>query len=102
MEFLGVFLDMSRATSLPSFSDSNDGSSTGELMASEMYGKYVIVSRPDYQPQAERWSLYCLVMWQEGEDLRSHHFRTDRTFDTENEAELLGLAECRAWIDAQA
>jgi hypothetical protein len=71
-------------------------------MATEMYGKYLIVSRPDYQPQTERWSLYCLVMWQQGEDLRTQRFCTDRTFDTENDAESSGLADCRAWLDAQS
>jgi hypothetical protein len=71
-------------------------------MASEVRGKYLIVSRPDYQPDKELWLLYSFVMWGDENGFHSQHFKNvNRTFQSEREAETFGITKARSWIDRQ-
>jgi uncharacterized protein YihD (DUF1040 family) len=44
-------------------------------MASEVHGKYLIVSRPNYQADKELWLLYYFVMWGDENGFHSHQFK---------------------------
>jgi hypothetical protein len=71
-------------------------------MASEVHGKYLIVSRPNYQPDKELWLLYYFVMWGDENGFHSHQFKNaPRSFESEREAESFGITRARAWIDRQ-
>jgi hypothetical protein len=75
---------------------------TGEVMASEVRGKYLIVSTPDYQPDKESWLMYSFVMWGDDKGLHTHQFKSvNRTFRSEREAEAFGTTKARSWIERQ-
>ncbi len=67
-------------------------------MASEVIGKYLLISRPNYQPGTKLWDLYSFVLWQDGKDL---HSQLGQNFQTEKQAEFFGFAACHKWIDGQ-
>jgi hypothetical protein len=71
-------------------------------MASEVRGKYLIVSRPNYQPEKKLWLLYYFVMWGDENGFHSHQFKNaSRSFESEREAESFGITKARARIDRQ-
>jgi hypothetical protein len=74
------------------------------MMASELHGKYLIVSRPEYKYALEAWSAYATIVWRE-EDSRSFNYRIfqnlERGFETEKEAETFGMTLARAWIERE-
>lgn len=71
-------------------------------MASEVHGKYLIVSRPDYNPEEEVWLPQSFVMWGDENGFHSHHLNNpNTTFEMEKEAVLFSLTAARAWIAEQ-
>ncbi len=71
-------------------------------MTSEVHGKYLIVSRPNYQPDKELWLLYFFVMSGDENGFHSHQFKNvPRSFESEREAESFGNNKARAWIGGQ-
>jgi hypothetical protein len=72
-------------------------------MASELVGKYLIVSRPEYRSEIAAWTPYVNVVWREnGEKLRYQIFGdSGKRFEREKEAESFGLTIARVWIQDQ-
>ena len=73
-----------------------------KLMAAELIGKYLIVSRADYKSEENAWLPYVLVMWNDEDEewhFYSRHFENiGRAFETQKGAENFGLTVARAWI----
>jgi hypothetical protein len=71
-------------------------------MASELHGKYLIVSKPNYRSDEKLWYPHCAVTWQ---DENGNHFRefnnANTTFKTRDPAVVFGLTVGRAWIAAK-
>ena len=69
-------------------------------MASELVGKYLIVSRANFHSEKNAWLPYVLVMWNDEEKhFYSRQFQNlGRAFETEKGAENFGLTIARAWI----
>jgi hypothetical protein len=72
-------------------------------MATEMRGKYTIVSRPDYVADKAIWVSHATVFWSDEKNFHYHRFQNpnakSQIFPTETEAELFGLLIARAWIE---
>jgi hypothetical protein len=70
------------------------------IMAAELQGKYLIVSRSDYKCEVEAWLPKVFVLWHDEENqMRSRHFENlGRCFKTQTAAEDFGITVARAWI----
>ena len=69
-------------------------------MASEFYGGYLVVSRPQFDFNA--WIPYVLVSWRERGGLQFQKFPGLKKFffSTESEALVFGFSTARAWVDS--
>ena len=69
-------------------------------MAVLKYGKYSVVSRPRYHPRNGVWRASASVIWYDDKDeVHSHRFNLDRSFDTADDALLFGFLVARMWVD---
>jgi hypothetical protein len=69
-------------------------------MASEVHGRYTIVSRPAWLRDDAVWVPFSVLMWKDNGDFHWREFASKRSFTSEKEAMLFGLTSARAWIAA--
>lgn len=69
-------------------------------MASLLYGKSVLISRPRYDERRGTWIPYGSVSW-DGDKFHYHQLELSKTFATEEEALAYGFIAAREWIDKQ-
>jgi hypothetical protein len=66
-----------------------------------VYGKYVVISRPQYDENLGVWVPHASVSW-DGDGFHYHQLQhLDKTFTTEEQALAYGFAVARNWIDRE-
>ena len=68
-------------------------------MATVMYGRYMLISRPRYDVKFRLWFPYASISW--GADKFHFHQLNDfeKSFQTEEEAVAFGFIAARNWMD---
>jgi hypothetical protein len=68
-------------------------------MAVQLYGQYILFSRPTWAPDLRRWLPYASITWSQEHEAYHHQLTTVKSaFDAEPEALAFGFTAARAWI----
>ena len=68
-------------------------------MATVLYGKYILISRPRYDEKLRVWLPYASASW-DGDKFHYHQLKDfGKSFQTEEEALAFGFIAARNWID---
>ena len=68
-------------------------------MATVLYGKYILISRPHYDEKLRVWFLYASISW-DGDKFHYHQLTDfEKSFQTEEEGLAFGFVAARNWID---
>ena len=68
-------------------------------MATVLYRKYFLISRPRYDEKFRLWFPYASISW-DGEKFHYHQLNDfEKSFQTEDEALAFGFVAARNWID---
>ena len=68
-------------------------------MATVLYEKYILISRPRYDENFRLWVPYASVSW-DGDKFHYHQLnKVEKSFQTEEEALAFGFITARNWID---
>jgi hypothetical protein len=71
-------------------------------MPCEKHGKYLIVTKADYDVEKKSWHPYAHISWIEGKKFHFQQLRDlNKTFLLREGAEFYGLVVGRAWIQNQ-
>jgi hypothetical protein len=71
-------------------------------MAVLEYGKYVLISRPQFNARLNAWFTYASAMWMTQDGTFQYHQFDSRnhTFPTQDAALTFGFTVARRWADA--
>jgi len=68
-------------------------------MATVLYGKYMLISRPRYDEKVRVWFPYASASWY-GDTFHYKQFKDfEKSFQTEEQALAFGFGAARSWID---
>jgi hypothetical protein len=68
-------------------------------MPTQQYGKYILTSKARQKTGAKLWFPYASATWRDAKGWHYQQFNDENTFDTANEATVVGFSIARAWID---
>ena len=68
-------------------------------MATVLYGKYMLISRPHYDEKLRVWFPYASTSWY-GDTFHYQQFKDfEKSFQTEEQALAFGFVAARNWIE---
>ena len=68
-------------------------------MATVLYEKYILISRPRYDEKFRLWVPYASISW-DGDKFHYQQLnKFEKSFQTEEEALAFGFGAARSWLD---
>jgi hypothetical protein len=68
-------------------------------MSTQQYGKYTVISKAGQKTGSKLWFPHAGATWRDANGWHYQQFNDEITYDTVNEAIVVGFSSARAWIE---